>query len=443
MSTAEGLIELVRDPSGDPDDKDYDPGVADKRLLVKEAEYKSVLVRMRRDGNTLGQTLRDAFDCRTLRTLTRKHNKLTATRPHIVVIGHVTPREFRATLEDSDLSGGTVNRLLICLSRRSRLHARLGNLPEDVLADAAKLFEDAYRAAVQRRELEFTDEFWALWDGAYRDLNRDRPDSRSTDATARAVTMVLRLSLLYALINGKDTIDAEHLDAALALWAYAEHSARWLFSTHELEVQREAAGGLANFIREGGRDGRTRTEIYRGYFKSNIKAAEITAELTPLVHDGVVIEIKDETGARPITRYVHRSLRINEFTHYAGQDATHDTSATYLRTEDPPVDTSEYVEYVDVRTAETPSDLQNTLNTLIRKPELKNGAINESAGIERAQAIAARLNAEHHQKTSDAANAAYLNSMCRDCGKQPHSAARPRCDECHRIWLITVDGYER
>ena len=65
LSTAEGLIELVRDPSGDPDDKDYDPGVADKRLLVKESEYLVGAGRdARREGNTLGQTLREAFDCR-------------------------------------------------------------------------------------------------------------------------------------------------------------------------------------------------------------------------------------------------------------------------------------------------------------------------------------------------------------------------------------------
>jgi Bifunctional DNA primase/polymerase, N-terminal len=137
LSSAEGLIELVRDPSGDdPDDKNFDPGALDKRLLVKESEYKSVLIRQRREGNTLSQTLRDAFDGKTLRTLTRKHNSLIATGPHIVVIGHVTPREFRNSLEDSDLAGGSVNRLLICLSRRTRLHSRLGNVPEDVLAAA-------------------------------------------------------------------------------------------------------------------------------------------------------------------------------------------------------------------------------------------------------------------------------------------------------------------
>ena len=76
-------------------------------------------------------------------------------------------------------------------------------------------------------------------------------------------------------------------------WAYADHGARWLFSNHELEKQRETADGLAKFILTGDGEGRTRTEISRGYFKGNKTAAEISTELAPLIHDGVVIEVKD------------------------------------------------------------------------------------------------------------------------------------------------------
>jgi hypothetical protein len=50
---------------------------------------------------------------------------------------------------------------------------------------------------------------------------------------------------------------------------------------------------------------------------------------------------------------------------------------------------------------------------------------------------------DDHPPDRDAASAAYLNGQCRDCRKRPHSAGRPRCDECHRAWLITVDGYDR
>jgi Protein of unknown function (DUF3987) len=335
-----------------------------------------VLVRMRRDGNTLGQIQRDAFDCRPLRTLTRKHSKLTATGHHIVVVGHITPGEFRSTLQDSDLSGGTVNRMLICLSRRSRLHSRLGNLPSGVVTEAGKLFAAAYKSAVQLGEIQFTDQFWKSWEGAYKGLNSDRPDSRAADATARAVTMVLRLSMLYTLINGDREIGADHLDAALALWSYADHSARWVFSTHELEQRSEGVGGLANFILSGRNEGRTRSEISRDYFKRNKTAAEIDVELTPLVHDGVVIEIKEETGARPILRYVHRSLRINELTNYAGQGINSVTNlyelSTNLLAGSPDAEGVNSLKFVDSSYDETAPDLQNSLNSLIRTPDNKN-----------------------------------------------------------------------
>ena len=149
------------------------------------------------------------------------------------------------------------------------------------------------------------------------------------------------------------------------------HSARWLFSTHELEVERETVGGLAAFIRDGGREGRTRTEIYRDYFKGNRKAAEIDAELVPLVHDGVVIEIKDETRGRTITRYIHRDLRIDILTNNAGQRTNRVTYpyAFTIQTVCDPLDSSirRRLRY------KKPSDLVNTFNKSIRKPRTQDG----------------------------------------------------------------------
>lgn len=375
LSSAEGLIELVRDASGEKDSPDYDPGVDDKRLLVKETEYRSVLSRCRREGNTLGMTLRQTFDGDDLRTLTRKRNKLTATLPHIVIIGHITPREFCQAVEDSDLSGGSINRLLITLSHRSRLHTRFGNIPDEALTAAGGLFKDAYKKSVNRGRLQFSAEFWERWDAIYPELNRDRPDDWASESTARGVTYVLRLSMLYALIDGAEEIDVDHLEAAESLWSYCEHSARWLFSSHEREQQRETANELANFIRDGGPDGRTRTEISVDFYKRNKPAAEISAELTPLVHDGTVIEIKDETGARPITRYIHRGYEFNEFTNCAAQD-TNQSSYGYE-----PTNPDEGVNSFTVRNSsctETPSDLHSSSNSLIRSPEGKtatNGAV--------------------------------------------------------------------
>lgn len=50
----------------------------------------------------------------------------------------------------------------------------------------------------------------------------------------------------------------------------------------------------------------------------------------------------------------------------------------------------------------------------------------------------ARIVADHLD--GDAAKAAYRSGLCRDCGVEPHSAGRPRCDQCHRIHLAAVTG---
>ncbi len=47
------------------------------------------------------------------------------------------------------------------------------------------------------------------------------------------------------------------------------------------------------------------------------------------------------------------------------------------------------------------------------------------------------------EPTRETHNARYREGLCRDCGVKPHSAGQTRCDTCHRIWQMTVDGYDR
>src|SRR3954452_6401857 len=65
LSSGEGLIWAVRDPT------DNDPGVTDRRLLVVEPEFASVLKSASREISTLSPTLRAAWDGRPLAILTR------------------------------------------------------------------------------------------------------------------------------------------------------------------------------------------------------------------------------------------------------------------------------------------------------------------------------------------------------------------------------------
>jgi hypothetical protein len=199
-----------------------------------------------------------------------------------------------------------------------------------------------------------------------------------------------------------------------------------VFSSHAQEQQREVVAGLANFILEGGSEGRTRTEISVGYFKRHQTAAEIDAELTPLVHDGVVVEVKDETTARPTTRYIHRSLRISEFANHAGQSREDDSQgANYVRTKSEPE--AEMAEpnshkFADSSHCETISDLHDSQISLIRTSESNNGSEpQQSLKIPESPDTTAEP-AEPQQQTSDTTHPAESDA---DPNPEPDAAAEP------------------
>ena len=138
ISSGEGLIWRVRDPitrskgnkDGTPELVVEDEGVADKRHFAMEEEFSSVLKVAGRDGNTVSDLLRRAWDHGDLATLT-KNSPARATGAHITVAGHITKPELARLLSETDTLNGFGNRFLWLAVRRSKL------LPEGgALADA-------------------------------------------------------------------------------------------------------------------------------------------------------------------------------------------------------------------------------------------------------------------------------------------------------------------
>jgi hypothetical protein len=330
LTSGEGLIELVRDPSGDdPDAKDFDPGVGDKRLLVVEEEYRSVLNRSHAKGSRLATVLRDAWDGNDLASLARKRNRLVASSPHIALAAHITPGELVGSLRDSDLSGGSMNRLLLVLSRRSGLHPRLGNVPADEMDSAAGLFTAAHTYAWQVNRLAPTASFWRRWDEVYPGLRASRPDTWAAKCLARGPAQVLRVAMMHALFNESDIIDAHHLDAAMALWRYVEAGVQWVFS--EVSIEDTDPAALEAFIKAGGKHGRSRTAISVKHFHRHRTSAQIDAELCPLLDAKRIVECWTETAGRTRTDYLHVDwLELSEDAKDAGQ--AHNPSSHGQRT---------------------------------------------------------------------------------------------------------------
>src|SRR5207253_3063030 len=103
----------VRDPAtigrGKGQRSEHDPGVADKRLLVHEPEFSSVLQVCARPGNTLSAIIRQGWDTGNLRVMTKNDPGL-ATGAHISVVGHIGKVELLRCLDATDQANGFANR---------------------------------------------------------------------------------------------------------------------------------------------------------------------------------------------------------------------------------------------------------------------------------------------------------------------------------------------
>lgn len=241
LSSGEGLIWAVRDPITKHEairergrvvgyqDVEVDAGVLDKRLLVFEAEFASVLRQLERDGNTLSPIIRQAWDSGNLRTMT-KNSPASATGAHISVIGHITIEELRRYLSATEQGNGFGNRFLWLCVRRSKF------LPEDEdrcvseceLAPLIAAFKAAADFSRTVGEMRRDQTAGAYWRATYRDLTSGRPGLLGA-ITSRAEAQVMRLACLYALLDLSNIVRGEHLEAALALWEYAEKSCEHVF----------------------------------------------------------------------------------------------------------------------------------------------------------------------------------------------------------------------
>ena len=227
LSSGEGLVYCVRDATED------DPGENDKRLLILESEFASVLKVMERDGNVLSTRLRTAWDHGTFTPLT-KRDRLSATGAHISILGHITRDELLRVLTATERVNGFANRFLFALVRRSKHIPSGKGAPGGVLQQTFLPFSRIYHVCMQRGELSRDTECEQLWENVYASIEEERPGVAGA-ILARGAAQVLRLSLLYSLLDEGEAqrtdpaIRVPHLLAALAVWDYCKASVLHIF----------------------------------------------------------------------------------------------------------------------------------------------------------------------------------------------------------------------
>jgi len=284
-----------------------DPGISDKRLLAIETELASTLRVMGREGSTLSPLIRQAWDTGDLRVLT-KNNPAQATAAHISIIGHITRDELLRYLDSTEVANGFANRFLWVCARRSKLLPEGGRIQEVNFAPIIRRVSERARAAVDVGEVRLDENARAIWHRVYGELSEGKPGLLGS-VTSRAEPHVLRLSLIYALLDGAGTINAEHLLAGLAVWEYAEASTRYIFGD---ALGHPEADRILRELRATP-EGLTRTEI-RDLFGRHRTETQIQRAVRLLSELGSIRQIKEETAGRWVERWFATNRAATEAT---------------------------------------------------------------------------------------------------------------------------------
>ncbi len=268
-----------------------DAGVSDKRFLGFEGEFAQVLRVQKREGNTLSALLRNLWDKGTARNLT-KNSPLRTTDAHVSIIGHITKTELLDCASDVDWHNGYANRFLWIIVRRSELRPFIKEIDFDKLAEFKWKLSEKIRFAQTVGRMSFTPEAKELYASIYQRLETSR-FGLLAKITNRASPYVLRLSCIFALLDGKAEIDCEHLEAAVAVWQYAEDSARYIFGD---SLGNKNADTILNALRNT-KNGVTRSEI-RNLFDRHLSKEKIDAALQFLLENNLARFEKEETKGR-------------------------------------------------------------------------------------------------------------------------------------------------
>ncbi len=302
LSSGEGLIWQVRDAverEKRGETEILDPGIDDKRLLAIEDEFSRVFKVAGRQGSTLSEIVRQAWDGRDMLRVMVKGDTNTATGAHVAIFGNITEPELLVSLSETDMSNGLANRFMWCVVRRSKLIPRPRRLDDQTAEELAGRIAEALAFACTAGELEFSPAAGDLWDRAYREeLSRPVPGIVGS-LTARGDAITLRLALTYSVLDCSPEIRPEHLAAALAVWAYAEQSVRYLFGDRTGDW---VADRILEILKEGPKK---HIEIVDA-FGRNQPAARIQAAIDLLHGWGrIIVKKPRKTGAagRPATVY--------------------------------------------------------------------------------------------------------------------------------------------
>ncbi len=288
LSSGEGLITAVADDPETPE--------TTCRLVI-ETEYSNTMRRSGREGNTLGGVLRQAWEGDDLAILTKQ--SVHATAPHIGIIAHITPGEFRSCVRGAELAGGTYNRFLPIYSERVREIPDGEGASDDRIGNYAAAFRHTVKQARDVGKVGLTPAARDYWtEVVYPALSASPPvDGAVAQFTARATPYARRAAMLYALADEKAVVDVGHLHAAYALVNYSRTTAAYVLGTDGGTGDPHLDKVLAA-LTGAGEQGLSRAQV-SGLFSRHLSTAQLGDLLAKLEANPAVTRTRRTGVGRP------------------------------------------------------------------------------------------------------------------------------------------------
>jgi hypothetical protein len=210
------------------------------------------------------------------------------------VIGHITATELQHHINPVELANGLLNRFLLLGCRRVRLLPEGGEPDPLNRTGLDRRLHATLNTARHTGQIRLSPAARHAWADVYQQLAQHQPGIAGAIA-ARAEAHTIRLALLYALLDNNRQIQPVHLNAALALWDYAQRSAVWA-------LERSTGDALAHQIyaalTHALPDGLTRTQL-RDLLHRNPTTTQLDQALAALANDGKITSQRVLTAGRP------------------------------------------------------------------------------------------------------------------------------------------------
>jgi hypothetical protein len=328
LSSREGLVVMIHDGLNEGKTSAI-PAVLDKRLAVLESEFVNVLHQAAREGNTLSAALRDAWDGTCIKPAT-KHSPVSATRPHINLMGHITPSELLDCMKSRELTNGFANRFLMIWAEQGELDPLPGFTPDALVVELADRMASILRYCKADRyadgdhtKMTFTPAARELYVKLYKGEFQDRSGGELVAGMmTRQAPYLVRLAMLFALTDKAAQIDLPHMNAAHAWVRYWRDSVKFIFASAREEAEAESLQAtikqLVEFLQATGEA--TRMELSKNCFKGHIVKSALDAALDDLLKQTppvITVEDKPRTNGPGRSAKVYRLNTAAKFANIA------------------------------------------------------------------------------------------------------------------------------